>query len=97
METVSILNVTSENMCKKAPFFWLQVGDLDISIIFYKIQNFYRWPVLSVITHWTYTFLSPWALRLTKYNEVSRIPGRPRILQFFVILIYIPVNADQNF
>ena len=54
VKTVSRLNVTSENICKKSThFFWLQVGDLNISNTFYEIQNFNGWPVFSVMTHWT--------------------------------------------
>ena len=40
------------------------VGDQNISDIFYKFQNLNGWPVFQVITHWTYTCLSPLALRL---------------------------------
>ena len=43
-----------KTFAKKAPtFFWLQDGDLNI-------LNW--WPVFPVITYWTYTCLSPWAL-----------------------------------
>ena len=52
-----------KTLTKKAHFVWFQVGDFNISDIFYKIQNFNKWPVLLVITNWTYTFLSPWALK----------------------------------
>ena len=62
VETVSRLNGTSENIHKKHNFL-LPVEDLNISNIFYKIQNFNGWPVFfSVITPLTDTFLSPWAL-----------------------------------
>ena len=47
---------------KSTKFFWFQVGDLNILDIFYRIQNFNWWPVFPVITLWTYTCLSPWAL-----------------------------------
>ena len=40
VEIVSGENVTSENICKKAPnCFGFQVGVLNISDHFYKIQN----------------------------------------------------------
>ena len=49
-----------KTFAKKAPnFFWFQVGDLNISDIFYKVQNLYLWPVFPVITHWTCTCLNP--------------------------------------
>ena len=37
-------------------------GDFNISNIFFKILNLHEWQYVSVITHWTYTFLNPWAL-----------------------------------
>ena len=40
-------------------FFWFKVRDLNILDIFYKNQNFNSWLVCPVITHWTYTCLSP--------------------------------------
>ena len=56
---------------KKAPnFFWFQVGDLNISDIFEKIQNFNRLTVFPVITHWTYTHISPWALWICFFKDV---------------------------
>ena len=65
VETVSGWDVTSENISKNSTkFFLFQVGDLNILDIFYKIKNFNCWPDCPVITHWTYTFLSPWALFL---------------------------------
>ena len=52
-----------KTLAKKAPIlFGLQAGDLNISNIFYEIQYFNSWPVFLVITDWTYTCLSPWAL-----------------------------------
>ena len=48
---------------KASHFCWFQVWDLNILDIFYKIQNFNYWTVCPVITHWTYTWLSPWALK----------------------------------
>ena len=36
--------------------------DFNISNIFYKIQKLNKWQLVSVITHWTYTCLNPWAL-----------------------------------
>ena len=46
----------------KKTLFWFLVGDYYISDMFYRIQNLNLWPVFPVITHWTYTCLSPWAL-----------------------------------
>ena len=55
--------ILHQKTLKKTPhLFWFKVGDINISDIFYKIQNFNRLPVFPVITHWTYTRLSPWAL-----------------------------------
>ena len=52
-----------KTLAKKAPIvFGFQVWDLNISDIFYKSQKFNWWPVCPVITHWTYTCLSPWAM-----------------------------------
>ena len=48
---------------KHLMFFWFQVGDINIPDIFYRTQNFIWWPVFLVITHWTFTWLSPWALQ----------------------------------
>ena len=50
--------------CYIRKHFWFQVWDLNISDIFYKSQNFNGWLVSPVITYWTYTCLSPWALLL---------------------------------
>ena len=54
----------TQNTCKKNTlFFWfLLIGDFNISDIFYKVQNFNEWQLVPVITHWTYTCLNPWAL-----------------------------------
>ena len=41
-------------------FFWFLFRDFNISNIFYKIQNVNEWPLVLIITHWTYTFLNPW-------------------------------------
>ena len=61
--------VHQKTLAKKAPiFFWFQVGDLNISDSFYKPQNLNWWPVCPVITYWTYTCLSPWALRSDLWN-----------------------------
>ena len=61
-----------KTFAKKAPhFFWFQVGDLNISDIFYKIQNIKWWPVFPVITNSTYTCLSPWALRFESHLATS--------------------------
>ena len=49
-----------------------QVGDLNNSDIYYRIQNFIWWPVFSIITHWTYTCLSPWALTEKKGNNADK-------------------------
>ena len=49
---------------KSTNFFLFQVWDFNISNIFYKSQNFNGWSVSPVITHWTYTCLSPWALKI---------------------------------
>ena len=55
--------VHQKTLAKKAPiFFWFQVWDLTILGSFYKSQNFNWRPVCPVLTHWTYTCLSPWAL-----------------------------------
>ena len=40
---------TSENICKKKLFFWFLDEDLNISDIFYKIQNLNWWLVFPVI------------------------------------------------
>ena len=41
VEKVSIWNVTSENISKKAPYlFRLQAGDINISDNIYKIEKF---------------------------------------------------------
>ena len=70
VEIVSWWNVISENIRKKAPhFFWFQVGNLNITKIFYKIQNFKWLLVFAVITHWTYTCLSPWALTENRFTQ----------------------------
>ena len=53
---------------KAISFFWFLLGDFNISNIFYKIQNLNKQQLVSVITHWTYTCLNPWALR-KKGNE----------------------------
>ena len=53
----------SQNMCKTSTlFFRFLFGDFNISDIFYKILNLNKWPLVSVITHRTYTCLNPWAL-----------------------------------
>ena len=52
----------------KSTYFWFLFRDFIISDIFYKIQNLNWWPVFLVITHWTYTCLSPWALL---YNHLD--------------------------
>ena len=58
---------------KSTNFLLPQVGDLKISDIFYNIQNFNGWPVFfPVITHWTYTWLSAWAIYLN-VPEFTRI------------------------
>ena len=49
-------------MKKNTSFFWFLFGDFIISNIFYKILNLNKCQLVSVITHWTYTFLHPWAL-----------------------------------
>ena len=68
---------------KKAPiFFWFKFGDRKIWDIFYKCQNFNWWPVYPVITHWTYTFLSPWALLLVPAKHPQ--PGSRNLFLFFL-------------
>ena len=68
----------TENMCKKSTlFFWFLFEAFNILDIFYKIQNLSKWQLVSVITHWTYTYLNPWALReylliFLKGQEVSQ-------------------------
>ena len=55
---------------KKMWCFFLQMFS-DVTFhpknIFYKIQNFSEWQLISIITHWTYTFLNPWALENVVY------------------------------
>ena len=51
----------SQNMCTS--FLWFLFKDVNISNTFYKIQNFYEWQLVLVITHWIYTFLNPWDLQ----------------------------------
>ena len=56
-------------MCKKCTyFFWILFQDLKISNLFYKIQNLNKWQLVSLITHWTYDFLNPWALCYSNSN-----------------------------
>ena len=58
---------------KKALTFFGSRFEINIYDIFYKSQNFNWWPVCLVITHWTYTFLSPWALD----NRTQHKPACP--------------------
>ena len=44
-------------------FFLFLFGDFNISNIFYKIQRFNKWQLVSVITHWTYSCLNLQALQ----------------------------------
>ena len=60
---------THEN--KALSFFWFLFKDFNISNIFYKIQNLKKWQLVSVITHWTYTCLNPWALRKKNHNYLQ--------------------------
>ena len=47
---------------KSLSFVGFYFGDFTLWEIFYKIQNFKKWQFVSVITHWAYTWLNPWAL-----------------------------------
>ena len=50
----------SQKNCKKNTYiFWFLFGDFNISNVFYKIQKLNQWQIVSVITHWTHTFLNP--------------------------------------
>ena len=63
VENISRRNKNHKTCGKKAlSFFWFLFWDFNISNIFYKMQNLNEWQLVSVITHWTYTFLNPWAL-----------------------------------
>ena len=63
VENISRRNKNHKTCAKKAlTFFGFVFGDFNISNIFYKIQNLNEWQLVSLITHWTYTFLNPWAL-----------------------------------
>ena len=63
VENILRRNKNHKTCTKKAPaFFWFPFRDFIISNIFYKILNFNEWQLVSVIIHWTYTFLNHWAL-----------------------------------
>ena len=60
VENISRKNKNPKICAKKALiFFWFLFGDFNISNTFYKILNLNEWQFVSVITHWTYTFLNP--------------------------------------
>ena len=66
VENISIWNVTSENYSKKTlDCFLFQVGDINISDNFYKIEKLKYRSVffLSNNHYWFYIFLNPWALK----------------------------------
>ena len=72
-------------LAKKAlSFFLLLFRDFNILDIFYKIQNLNEWKIFSVITHWTYTFLNPWALVFlikTQLGLIRRAEGVGPVLR----------------
>ena len=57
----------------KNTIFLLQAGDLNISNILKKIQNFNWCPVFPAITDFTYNCLSPWALAEIRHVFVLTI------------------------
>ena len=73
VENISIWNVTSENISKNSlDCFGFQVGDINISDNFCKIEK-YR-PVFFFFNnhYWFYTFLNPWALKRNYYYAQDR-------------------------
>ena len=69
VENISRRNKNHKTCAKKAlTFFWFLIGDFNIPSIFYKIQNWNEWQLVSVITHWTYSFLNPWALSHKRFQ-----------------------------
>ena len=50
----------SQNISKKALiFFGSYLAISTFQTYFYKIQKLNQWKIVSVITHWTHTFLNP--------------------------------------
>ena len=88
METVSRLNVTSENIRQKNNIFFGSRLEISTFQTYFTIsKTLTDGQFFSVITHWTYTFLSPWAL--------------PKMMRYFFLLWlrYFPRKIredDQN-
>ena len=94
VETVSGWKVTSQNIRKKNNFFLVPGLRSQHFEHFLKSQNFNWCLVCPVITHWTYTSLSPWPLGMgwmldgNMYWFISQALRNKSILGLFCFWYY---------